>query len=345
MVENTTRLDHLKSFATARNNESSRYGFQRPVGNYEVGYHTFLVALAIMIILHNLVVIILYSKKRSLRNSTNMLLASTACADTLTGVLLIPFVICSAALFNRGRNLRILYFTSTVITDLVNLAIALNILMVTLERYISLCHPYIHPQVARKSVIRGLIGSIWLIAFLLAIIQLIWSYPSLVGEEAGDLSDIYKTYSLTLLIGVFFVPSLIMIFCLVSMFAVLKRFVKEDTLRGLPKNKGARSQRKAVFVFFAMFVNIFVCWSPLMCIRLVMDTKDNFRPNEEILELLFALRCCSSLFDPAIYVWCKKDFKRAFIRSMCHKSASRRAVATSAPNTQDNGITMKESLL
>ena len=332
-------LQFIHNFSTASRNTSTHRG---PLGGYQRGYHTFLVVLAVFIIIHNSFVLYLYTKKRALRTPSNMLLASTACSDILTGVLMIPFVISSAALFSKGYDA--LYFTSNVISDFVTLVIVLNLLLVTIERYVSLCHPYLHPELAQKSVIRCIAITVWLCSFVIAIIPLSWSYAVIKGENKDTTSE-YQAYSLFILIGVFFVPTVVMIYCLFAMFAVIRKFVKQDRERGVPKGQGLRSQGKAIFVFLFMFLNIFVCWSPLMSIRLVMDTNPEFMPNGQTLEILFAFRCCSSLINPAIYVWCKKDFKRVFLRTVCRRSANNGAAMTCTRNTQENKATFKESLL
>ena len=332
----------MQAFATAGRNFSSSREFVGSFGGYQRGYHTLLVVLALFIIIHNSFVLFLYMKKRALRTSANLLLASTACSDVLTGFLLIPFLISSAAMFSRGLD--VLYFTSNVISDFVTMVIVLNLLLVTFERYVSLCHPYLHPEVAKKSVIKWIIAFTWLFSFIVAIIPLSWSYAVINGEHK-DISAEYHVYSLFTLLGVFFLPTVVIIYCLIAMFTVIRKFVKQDRQRGVPKGQGMRSQGKAVFVFLFMFLNMFVCWSPLMCIRLAMDTNPQFAPSGQILEILLALRCCSSLVNPAIYVWCKKDFKRAFLRIICRQSNYNRGAINGTRNTQENKVTCRESLL
>lgn len=283
----------------------------RSPGRYHTVYHSVLLFLALLIILHNFLVPFLYYKMKTLRKSTNFLLVSLGCADFLTGFLFIPLLVTSAAFSRHGHNYLSLHFTANVVSDFITLVTVFSLLLVTSERYIALCHPYIHPKLVTAWSTRCAVVICWSFAVAIAITPLTWSYPILVGRKA-DVSDYYKHYSFTILIGCFFLPSAIMIFCLVSMFNVIVRFVKQDTTRGLNVKAGRRSQRKAVFVFLAMFINWFVCWSPLMTIRLVMDVKKTFSPSKELLEILVALRCCSSLFNPAIYVWCKTDFKLAF---------------------------------
>lgn len=329
----------MRQFATAPRNFSMGYG---SFGGYQRGYHTFLVVLALFIIIHNSFVLFLYMKKRALRTTSNMLLASTASGDILTGALMIPFLISSAAMFNKGLDT--LYFTSNVISDFITLVIVLNLLMVTLERYISLCHPYLHPELAKKSVIRWMIVLTWVFSFIIAIIPLSWDYAVIRGENKNTESE-YKAYSLFTLIGVFFVPTMVIIYCLIAMFMVIRKFVQQDRQRGVPMSQGIRAQGKAVFVFLFMFLNMFVCWSPLMCIRLAMDTDPEFRPSSQTLEILVAFRCCSSLINPAIYVWCKKDFKRMLLRTICRKTNSNNSAITYTRNTQENKVTYKESLL
>ncbi len=297
-------------------NSSSHNGtLQPPIRPTSIGYqplyHTILLIIAILTLIHNVLVAFLYTKVKTLRNSTNLLLASLSCADSLTGFLLIPTLIAAAALV--GQDYLVLFFSANVISDFVTLAIVLNLSLVTIERYIALCHPYYHPKIASKKVARLAICFIWVFAVVFSIIPLCWSYPLLVGENK-DVSTYYKYYSLISLIGCFFIPSAILLFCLVSMFSILNRFVRKDTARGVNVRSGQRGQRKAVCVFFAMYASLMLCWSPLMGVRLAMDAKEEYSPSQDLLEILLALRCCSSVLNPAIYVWCKRDFKKAFMK-------------------------------
>ena len=95
------------------------------------------------------------------------------------------------------------------------------------------------------------------------------------------------------------------------MYKVVKRFASQDVVRGLRSKEPTGSQRKAIIVFLAMFINLLICWSPMIIVRLIMDTNLQFSPGKVLLEILFTLRCSSSFINPVIYVWCKEDFKLA----------------------------------
>ena len=297
---------------------------RRLAGVYKKEYHTVLLALALAIILHNSLVLYLYIKRRPLQTSTNLVLASTACADLLTGALLIPFLVCSAALGGRAPDLNPLYFTSNVISDLVTMAIVLNLSLVTIERYMALCHPYFHQSVISKALIRKAIGTVWIVSLLIAVVQISWSYPVIMGKKR-DLSEVYQVYSISILVSVFFVPTACMIYCQVRMFLIVHRFAIADSMRGLHTGTVARPRVKTMLVFLAMFLNVFICWSPLMTMRLVMDVSPHVTPSRETLEVLVMLRCFSSLFNPVICVWCKKDFKKAFSTVFCRPKPTRKA--------------------
>ena len=295
---------------------------QGPSGFYKGEYHTVLLILALAIIVHNSIVLYLYRKQRFLRNETNLALASTACADLLTGLILIPFLVCSAVLGGRAPQLNPLYFTSNVISDFVTIAIVLNLLLVTGERYTALCHPYFYEGAVTKSLIWRFIYGVWIVSLLVAVIPISWSFTVLTGKKK-DLTEIYQAYSIAVHIIVFFLPTAIIVYCLVRMFMVVNQFANADSVRGLQTGRSARPQAKAIFVFSALFLNVFVCWSPLVFIRLKMDVSPDFKPGRELLEILVLLRCFSSLFDPVICVWCKTDFKRAFKAIVCRLKPNR----------------------
>eukprot|EP00794_Sanderia_malayensis_P003773 gene3773-4296_t len=300
------------------NNNSNLQNHTNPSFTYEYqpGYHTVLLVIAVCIILHNFVVLYLYLKVKNLHNATNTLLVNLSCADFLTGFLLIPFLIASATFY--GRDVIVLYFVSNVISDFITIAIVFSLLLVTLERYLALCYPYFHPNIATKWMSKASIATLWCLAFIIAIIPLSWSYPLLAGDNE-DPDTFYKYYSPATLICCFFIPSGLMLYCLVNMFMIINRLIRQDTTRGLSVRSGRRSQRKAVFVFLAMYINLLVCWSPLMLIRLMIDIKRDLQPPAKLLEILVALRCCSSLLNPAIYVWCKRDFKIALHKRLFAK--------------------------
>ena len=299
---------------------------------YKAEYHTLLLILAVPIVVHNSVVLYLYRKRRPLRTSTNLVLASTACSDLLTGVLLIPFLVCSAVLEGQSPHLSPLYFTSTVVSDFVTMAIVLNISLVNAERYTALCHPYSYERLVSKSLVWKAICVVWTLSFLIAIVQVSWSYPVLAGESNEDLSKVYQVYSITTLVSVFFIPTASVIYCQVRMFIVVNRFANVDSVRGLRNGTVARPQVKAILVFLAMFLNLFLFWSPLMSVRMMMDVSPDFKPKREVLEIFVLLRCFSSLFDPVICVWCKADFKAALSAVFCHTHKRRKQAFYTAAN-------------
>ena len=282
----------------------------KPLGHYQIGFHTFLLFVAVFIVLHNTLVLVLHHRRKTLRSVTNLILVSTACADLMTGLLLIPLLVCSAALSGRGPILNPLYFTSNAIADFLTIAIVGNLLLVTTERYVSLCHPYTYPLLARRSIVKMAVCSLWLLSFVLAVVPLIWSYDAVTGKGPSK-SQPSQIYSVILLVTVFFLPSGIILFFLASMYKVVKRFASQDVVRGLRSKEPTGSQRKAIIVFLAMFINLLICWSPMIIVRLIMDTNLQFSPGKVLLEILFTLRCSSSFINPVIYVWCKEDFKLA----------------------------------
>ena len=283
---------------------------------YRPIYHTILIIIGLLIIIHNALVIFLYFKRQQLQNETNYLLKSLAHADLLTGLLHIPTMILASVFNNRNGKYLILYFTAGVSSDFILIIVSLAMLLVVSERYMSLCKPYLYPQVISKVKVKYCSWVAWIVSTMIAVVPLCWSYDEIQGKESSDATIAYNRYhSIFLVVCCVFIPSIIMLFAFVSMFKTVRRVTMKQNSKGI-MTTDRKAEIKAFFVFLAMFLGHLICWLPLMTVRLYGDTYPEIVNQWPVdlfilMEIFVALRCLSSLINPGIYVWWKPDFRQA----------------------------------
>ena len=193
---------------------------------YQPGYHTSLIVIAVLATGHNLLVLIVYNKERSLHTKTNFILSNLACCDLITACIFLPLM--TALSFFSNQHLR---FAINVLADFTVICVVLSLASVTFERYLNLCHPYQYPMLVKKGRVRLFVAFIWAIATIMSLVPVAWSHRlfssvNFNGSESFHLA--YQVHSLVVLLVFFTIPTLVSLFALVSMYCVVRKLTKND---------------------------------------------------------------------------------------------------------------------
>lgn len=149
---------------------------------------TFLyVTLSILIASDNLLVIVAVYSTRALRKVTNYSLVSLALADLLVGCVVLPVRIIEVHSFHWSRNINWCQF-SLSLTLLSLSASVLNLLIVTIERYLAIIHSltYTAKITARRNFYAIII--VWVIACLVSFLP----FVALKSNTAQERSNQHK---------------------------------------------------------------------------------------------------------------------------------------------------------
>ena len=287
-------------------------------------YHSFLILLALLIAFVNSYVLYLFLNTYTLRiGLTNRLLANMAFSDILTGAITIPFTIISASL--RGRtiaNFHLLYFSSNVLSDFCTIYAASSIFLIMLDRYLLVCRPFCSLlNTLRIPTMRQILIKC-LVIMSIAILPITWSYDLLLNPDQ-PMQNYYfmaeKIYVVTITLVFFFIPSCIIFIVLLMMYRDLKKTIYEENDNNITSFNGI--QNGVVLRYLIAFTAFMICWLPLMTIRTLdyFTTELARHLSEEFLEAMFTLRCTTSLFNPLVYTWSDRDYKKIILKSYLYR--------------------------
>ncbi|EDO45061.1 predicted protein, partial [Nematostella vectensis] len=121
--------------------------------------------LAVFIIIVNTWVLVLFSKKLSLRNITNTVLCSLAVSDMLTGYLSIPmFVVC-----NVIRNTPTCIM-SDVFLRFTSISTVAHLLAVTVDRYLAIMHALRYHMIVTRRRAYIVLFLIWVTSVFMSLV-------------------------------------------------------------------------------------------------------------------------------------------------------------------------------
>lgn len=282
--------------------------------NHALFFHTVLLMLAGLIFINNFTVICLYQKHRDLRNWTNYLLICLAATDILSGILGIPLIVASSVVAHYQPGALVIHFLSNVVSDFVLICNVLTLFVIFTERYVSICHAVHSRSCVTYIKIRNSIITVWVASFMLAIVPLTWSYRAVGKLPASQryinrMTRLNINHSLFVSICCFIIPSVGILFYALA----LLRMVFNVSGECHQRRKKLAERRKAIFMLVTMFILLLLAWSPLISVRIILDTRDDIKFQRATLELFMVVRFLTSFFNPLLYTLFKIDFRKALL--------------------------------
>ena len=145
----------------ANNSSSAQDGDGSSTFSYFiVSYDSCLIVLSFLIIGINILVLVLFARRRPLRSKTNLLLASLSVSDLMMGLLGIPMSTACNALVGY-RTFSGLCITAAAVYRFIAVSTIFHILVITAEKYVSVIYPFKYTSVVTKKRIFALITSVW----------------------------------------------------------------------------------------------------------------------------------------------------------------------------------------
>jgi len=130
----------------AAHTEKDMKGSDSPSSDLNIPYTVFEVLVAIVSIIGNVLVIIVFRRERKLRRRTNYYIVSLAMADLLVGCLGIPFAILAS--IGLPRNLHACLFTVSLLVVLCTISI-FCLVAVSVDRYWAILYPMAYSRNVR----------------------------------------------------------------------------------------------------------------------------------------------------------------------------------------------------
>ncbi|NXW38160.1 ADA2C protein, partial [Phaetusa simplex] len=316
--------------------------------------------LVLFTIAGNVLVIMAVLSSRSLRAPQNLFLVSLAAADILVATLIIPFSLANELLgywyFEKTwceiyLALDVLFCTSSIV----------HLCAISLDRYWSVTRAIEYNTKRTPRRIKCSIFIVWTIAAVISLPPLVYKGEKKAAAGGRPQCKLNEEawYVLSSSVGSFFAPCLIMILVYLRIYLIAKRRSRpalpaspspragtsspagdrpRDTLatgtgrvvlaRGPPalnpwRRKTQLNREKRFTFVLAVVIGVFVlCWFPFFFLySLGALCPHHCKVPDGVFQFFFWIGYCNSSLNPVIYTVFNQDFRRAFRRLLCRRSA------------------------
>lgn len=282
------------------------------VGDYfDPVYDGCLIALCIAVIFINLLVLLLYAKRRQLQTKTNTLLVSLAVSDLLMGLCGIPlYIACNAVMEENVCVAQAVMFRFSAVSTM------FHILAITGERYFSVIHSLQYISIVTGQRVLRVIACIWIASLFVALIQLSWIVPFGYFSMHSTKFTASMVYNCIGFGVCFAIPFLFMVVVYIQMFITIHRQVQQIKKQSVRLDSSSTSfrawhtQLRALLIFALMlgvFAGSWVTWYIS-----IFQLYANFSFLSEVcMMVLDFLRVGVSFINPLLYTFLKNDFREA----------------------------------
>ncbi|KAL9959496.1 hypothetical protein ACROYT_G032823 [Oculina patagonica] len=298
-----------ENFSDMMGNETDWFG-----GGFDPVYNIPPLVVALIIIGLNGWVIYLVKTRANLQSNMNLLLCSLALSDLLTGLISIPLHV-SCDIIRQTP----ICVASQLALRFTSLSTVAHLFAITVDRHIGIKHALRYNALVTKE--RVLITSvfIWSSSIFVSLIQLAFlDYGREdLDEDNDDVINHEIRYDITCLVVYVAIPFIVMTVIYVDIFLeILRQYrhIKQYSAPGWAETKKrTHHEWKAVAIFSIMLLAFIVCWLPFFTVRLQYNLgSDAFYDLPHVVEYVFMyLRFFTSVFNPCMYVFGKRDFRQA----------------------------------
>ena len=282
-------------------------------------------------ILLNLLVIFSVKTKPHLKTISNIVIGCLAVTDTLMGIIGLPLFITARILTLRAEtssDFCTVKDLSRNVNRILGGATVFHLVVMNVERYIAIKHPFQHMTIVTKSRVLGSSAVAW-------IAILIVTLPLALTDD-----NIYITVTNTILLF----SIAVIIYCQVVICCESHRQEKliADNQVSVEARKRFLKERKAFKLATTVLVTLIISYFPTLVVRMLMK-KSVLSTNEAIVTTFSStlVLVLNSLTNPIIYCVRTRQFRVAFIEILLGKTNAQaeeleRRVFGSANNNGNN---------
>ena len=185
-------------------------------------YYSLLVVISFFIICINFDVIYTMATNKVLQTKRNAFLLSLSVSDLLTGLVSIPLHIASNCYYPRSE---MLILAQAICFRFIAISTMLNILLITVERYIGISYPIRYQFILTKARTSILITCTWATSVSSALVSCSWLTSVPAGEEDIPMKGLQfeRGYFIFSFIAFFLLPLIIMSVLYTKMFRAISR--------------------------------------------------------------------------------------------------------------------------
>lgn len=287
---------------------------EEPFASDKTGAFILYGLLSCFIVIANSLVLLLIWRKRRLRTTSNLMLTSLAASDLLTGLLAVPMVIaCSATL----------QVEVCVAMDISNRFLAFSsvghLILLSIDRYIRVTKMLQYPSIVTEERVGWALGSVWILALLVSLVQLTWILPSL---QENTLIHIELSYDFFCMAVLVVLPLLLMGAVYTKIFVQLRRqsneihseLSRERSSSRVNAGRKGVNEKKIASLFIAM-IAVFIFGLFFYFLWAIMDDLEvlgfhDISPKTMniIVTSITFFRFLTALCNPLLYTFIKQDF-------------------------------------
>ncbi|KAJ8418024.1 hypothetical protein AAFF_G00137330 [Aldrovandia affinis] len=268
---------------------------------------------------NNILVIVLYYKFKRLQTPTNLLLVNISISDLLVSLFGINFTFVSCIKGGWVWN------SATCVWDgfsnsFFGIVSIMTLSALAYERYIRV----VHAQVVDFPWAWRAITHIWLYSLAWTGAPLLgWNRYTMEIHRLGcsldwaskDAND--ASFILLFLMGCFFVPVGIMVYCYGNILYTVRMLRSIQDLQTVQIIKILRYEKKVAVMFLLMISCFLVCWTPYAVVSMLEAFGKNHvvTPTIAIIPSFFAKS--STAYNPVIYIFMSRKFRRCVLQLLC----------------------------
>ena len=256
----------------------------------------------------NVLVMIAVKTSPRLKTNCNMLLASLAGTDLITGAIGQPLTVAKQIRRLGGSSVDsysvcLLEGAGTITSVTASIQ---HLALLSIERYLAIMHPYKYSEIITKHRLVASAVTVWSVAALMTVLTYLFSLNNV-------FNSVFRVFLIVASIS-------ILIFCQIAVYRearsqMLKiasqQISKEARETFLKEKKALNTTRIVIGVVLLSFV-------PLFLFRLFMMPLLGSPAMKFVMEYAFrSLALCNSVCNPLIYCARNKEFRKAFKRLLC----------------------------
>ncbi|XP_053698317.1 5-hydroxytryptamine receptor 2B [Sabethes cyaneus] len=326
-------------------NESGR--FIPEDAKLDVTYAVFEGLVALMAVIGNAMVIVVFKRERRLRRRTNFYIISLATADFLVGLLGVPFAVLSS--IGLPRNLYACLFTISLLIVLCTISI-FCLVAVSVDRYWAILHPMAYSRNVRTKTAIVIISLCWLAGSIIGFLPLFGWHETPQVDTCLFLKVMDYDYLVFLYFATIITPALIMLAFYAHIYRVILKQLRQivtmnpmgtlssESRRSSDSSRiristskspsckpghshggtmlrvlGAAQKRevKATQNLSIIVLFFMICWIPLYTINCIVAFCRDCKIPPTLMLFCIILSHLNSAVNPLLYAYHLKDFRAA----------------------------------
>ncbi|XP_058443805.1 uncharacterized protein LOC131425725 [Malaya genurostris] len=313
----------------------------------DVTYAVFEGLVALMAVIGNAMVIVVFKRERRLRRRTNFYIVSLATADFLVGLLGVPFAVLSSV--GLPRNLYACLFTISLLIVLCTISI-FCLVAVSVDRYWAILHPMAYSRNVRTKTAIVIISLCWLAGSIIGFLPLFGWHETPQVDTCLFLKVMDYDYLVFLYFATIITPALIMLAFYAHIYRVIVKQLRQivtmnptgmfssESRRSSESSRiristmkshrcksghghggtmlrvlGAAQKRevKATQNLSIIVLFFMICWIPLYTINCIVAFCRDCKIPPTLMLFCIILSHLNSAVNPLLYAYHLKDFRAA----------------------------------